>query len=92
MRNFRDLIGRKWSDGKFVCVGLDTDPRKLPDCLEGTTLEQMLTFNMGIAMAVKDFAAAFKLNLWFYLGQGEDGLKALVQTCQVLRQIGRAHV
>lgn len=86
MRNFRDLIGQKWADGRFVCVGLDTDSRKLPDHLEGTTLERMLAFNVAIAMAVQDFVAAFKLNLWFYLGQGEDGLKALIQTCEVLRR------
>jgi orotidine-5'-phosphate decarboxylase len=30
VRNFMQLLRRKWDEGKFVCVGLDSDAGKLP--------------------------------------------------------------
>ena len=32
-RNFREMLETKWAEDKFVCVGLDTDPAKIPECM-----------------------------------------------------------
>ena len=63
----------------FVCVGLDSDISKLPECLE---MEQnpILRFNEEIVRATKNKAACYKLNLAFYLAAGRTGFDALERT------------
>ena len=67
------------SAGKFVCVGLDTDPLKLPSHLSSFN-NSVVEFNRRIIEATKESAAAYKLNLAFYESEGIDGLKNLEET------------
>ncbi len=53
------------SDGKYICVGLDTEISKIPVHLKSTE-NPILEFNKQIIEATKNLAAAYKINLAFY--------------------------
>jgi len=77
-RNFRELLEAKWNEGKFVCVGLDSEQGKIPEAArKGSARETMLAFNRAIIDATKDLVCAFKLNPAFYEAEGEEGWRAL---------------
>jgi len=65
--------------GSLVCVGLDSQLDKLPECVSGAA-NSIWEFNRAIIDATKDYAAAFKPNLAFYLADGVRGLTALYET------------
>ena len=65
--------------GKFICVGLDTDPKKIPHHLSGSK-KPVIEFNKKIIEFTKDLAAAYKLNLAFYESEGTVGLENLEET------------
>ena len=66
-------------EGKFICVGLDTDHKKIPLHLS-TIKNPVVKFNRKIIDATKDSAAAYKLNLAFYESAGIKGLENLEET------------
>lgn len=79
-------IARKRS---FLCVGLDSDPLKLPKCvLENTSsqAEAMLAFNKAIIDAVAPYCVAFKPNTAFYEALGAEGWQVLQQTVDYIRE------
>ncbi len=63
----------------FLCVGLDTDPRKVPDCLRRAS-DPVLAFNKAIIDATSDLCVAYKPNLAFYESMGAKGWKTLEKT------------
>jgi len=63
----------------LLCVGLDTDPQKLPKHL-GTTKNAVLRFNQSIIGATQDLVCAYKINLAFYEALGERGWHILKET------------
>jgi len=65
--------------GKYICVGLDTDPKKLPSHLYSLK-NPVVEFNKRIIESTKDTAAAYKLNLAFYESEGIAGLENLEET------------
>ncbi|MCW9066290.1 MAG: orotidine-5'-phosphate decarboxylase [Ignavibacteriaceae bacterium] len=65
--------------GKYICVGLDTDPMKLPPHLNSLK-NPVVEFNKKIIESTKDAAAAYKLNLAFYESDGIGGLENLEET------------
>jgi len=65
--------------GKYICVGLDTDPKKLPEHLYSLK-NPVIEFNKKIIETTKDSAAAYKLNLAFYESEGIKGLENLEET------------
>jgi len=67
----------------MLCVGLDTDPQKLPAHLPRTA-EGVVTFNRAIIEATAEFAAAYKVNTAFYEALGIDGWHALEETRKLL--------
>lgn len=69
-------IGAKKS---LLCVGLDTDPAKLPAPLRSVD-NGVAIFNKAIIDATKEFAVAYKLNTAFYEAQGIAGWRALEET------------
>jgi len=79
-----ELLQAKQEEGKFVCVGLDSDPAKLPPHLvsryEGGAQYQ---FNRQIIEATAGIAGAYKLNRAFY--GGERGYESLLLTMRYLR-------
>ncbi|MEK7531489.1 MAG: orotidine-5'-phosphate decarboxylase [Patescibacteria group bacterium] len=86
-RNFRELLEGKWSQGKFVCVGLDSEFGKIPESAhvggnecavhEGNTV---VAFNRAIVEATKDLVCAYKPNSAFYEAYGAEGIAALQRT------------
>ena len=66
----------------FLCVGLDTDPAKLPAGV-GT-----LEFNKAIIDATREFAVSYKPNLAFYEAMGRQGWDILEET---VAYIGNEH-
>ena len=75
-------IKRKQS---FLCVGLDTDIKKIPDfLLDGH--EPIFAFNKAIIDATADLCVAYKPNLAFYECLGLKGWKALEKTVMHIRE------
>lgn len=73
--------------GTMLCVGLDTDVAKLPDCVRKgrTAAEAVLEFNRRIIDATAPHCIAYKPNLAFYEALGPDGLRILDATVGYLR-------
>lgn len=65
--------------GRYICIGLDSDPKKLPVHIYSYK-KPVVEFNRQIIEATKDSAAAYKLNLAFYESEGTTGLKNLEET------------
>jgi len=63
----------------LLCVGLDTDPVKLPAHL-GKSRSAVLRFNERIIEATSDLACAYKLNVAFYEALGNHGWQVLRDT------------
>lgn len=66
-------------NNSYVCVGLDTDIKKIPQCLKSAD-NPMLEFNKQIIDATKDYVAAYKPNFAFYISEGITGIKTLKET------------
>ncbi len=67
----------------LLCIGLDTDPSKLPSSL-GTSKGAVAQFNRLIIDATSDLVCAYKLNLAFYESLGERGWRILKETLSVI--------
>ena len=69
----------------FLCVGLDTDLRKIPVSLSGKH-DPMYEFNKAIIDATADLCVAYKPNMAFYEVNGARGWESLARTVQYLRE------
>lgn len=81
-----DNITRKRS---FLCVGLDSDPLKLPKCVLDNAIspaQAMLEFNKAVIDAVAPYCVAFKPNTAFYEALGAEGWEVLDQTVAYIRK------
>lgn len=74
------LITKKQS---FLCVGLDTDPEKLPKHLPQSA-EGVFEFNKGIIEATLPYAVSYKFNIAFYESMGIDGWKVLERSLKLV--------
>jgi orotidine-5'-phosphate decarboxylase len=63
----------------LLCIGLDTDPSKLPPLLTGGRMG-VVAFNRRIIEATADLVCAYKLNLAFYEASGREGWQDLRST------------
>ena len=80
-----DNIARK---GSFLCVGLDTDLKKMPQHIvanSATTAEAIFTFNKAISDATAPYCVAYKPNLAFYECFGIEGWQAFEQTVNYIK-------
>jgi orotidine-5'-phosphate decarboxylase len=82
-RNFMELISARWDEGKFVCVGLDSDVTKLPRSIAAHR-DAQLEFNERIIDATHDLVCAYKPNLAFYASS--YGMLKLRQTITFLQE------
>lgn len=76
---YSELSNQIYQKQSYLCVGLDTDIRKLPRHLL-TGQDPVFTFNKAIIDATADFAVAYKPNLAFYEAQGPRGWESLQKT------------
>jgi orotidine-5'-phosphate decarboxylase len=81
-----DLVAERWKEGRFLCVGLDTDYAKIAGRFPGETVSSAIfRFNREIIEATAEWVCAFKPNSAFYEGQGLAGMEALIATNRFLR-------
>ncbi|MBR3716680.1 MAG: orotidine-5'-phosphate decarboxylase [Bacteroidaceae bacterium] len=71
--------------GTFLCVGLDTDIKKIPECLLQEE-DPIFTFNKAIIDATADLCIAYKPNLAFYESMGVKGWIAFEKTVRYIKQ------
>jgi orotidine-5'-phosphate decarboxylase len=78
---FRNIKHKK----SFLCVGLDTDYKKIPKLLLHKEYP-VFEFNKRIIDATQAFAVAYKLNMAFYETLGAAGYMSLEMTVTYLRE------
>jgi orotidine-5'-phosphate decarboxylase len=67
----------------LLCVGLDTDPARIPVSLQKSE-DPVLEFNRRIIEATSDLVCAYKLNVAFYEAMGSEGWQALHRTLDLI--------
>lgn len=80
-----ELVENIFRKGSFLCVGLDTDIKKIPECVTGSPAERIIAFNKAIIDATAPYCVAYKPNIAFYESLGADGWKALEETVAYIR-------
>jgi orotidine-5'-phosphate decarboxylase len=73
------LIEQIRKKGTFLCVGLDTDPNRIPQHLKQGK-DPVFTFNKAIIDATAAHCVAYKPNLAFYEAMGPAGMESLART------------
>ena len=63
----------------YLCVGLDTDPQKIPAHLRSSE-DPVFEFNKQIIDATHEYCIAYKPNIAFYEAQGPRGWHSLKKT------------
>ena len=81
----KELIQKIRDKRSFLCVGLDTDLRKVPQCILGEE-DPIFAFNKAIIDATAPYCVAYKPNLAFYEAEGVKGLAAFEKTVQYLKE------
>lgn len=83
----QQLVAQIRQKKSYLCVGLDTDIRKIPPhLLEGP--DPVLHFNKTIIDATRDQCVAYKINTAFYEAMGAKGWEIMDAT---VRYIGKEH-
>ncbi len=72
--------------GSYLCIGLDSDPGKIPAHLNREA-HPVFAFNRAIIDATHDLAVAYKPNLAFYEAMGTDGMDQLAMTVDYIRSV-----
>jgi len=83
--NKQELFEQIKQKKSFLCVGLDTDLKKIPTHLLKEE-DPIFTFNKAIIDATAEFCVAYKPNLAFYECQGVKGWIALEKTVRYIRE------
>ena len=83
--NRQQLIHQITTKRTFLCVGLDTDLKKVPQHLLDTD-DPIFGFNKAIIDATAPYCVAYKPNLAFYEAAGVKGLMAFERTVKYLKQ------
>ena len=92
----QELIEQIKQKQSFLCVGLDTDINKIPECVKKLVDDQcedeedrlaiyIYAFNKFIIDATAPYCVAYKPNLAFYECYGIDGLYAYDRTVNYLK-------
>lgn len=63
----------------YLCVGLDTEPNKIPAHLQKNP-NAVINFNKAIIDATKDFCVSYKINTAFYEAMGVQGWQIMEET------------
>ena len=67
----------------YLCVGLDTDPEKIPPSLRELE-DPVFEFNRRIIDATLDYCVAYKLNTAFYEVSGSAGWESMKKTAEYI--------
>lgn len=82
--NKQELIKQIKEKRSFLCVGLDSDIKKLPACVLGSE-DPVFEFNKAIIDATAPYTVAYKPNLAFYEATGVKGWISLEKTVQYIK-------
>ena len=77
--NRNELVEQIKQKKSYLCVGLDTDPAKIPAHLLNEK-DPIFAFNKAIIDATLPYCVAYKINTAFYEAQGLNGWAALEKT------------
>ncbi len=77
-----EKLNKKLDSSLFICVGLDSDKKKIPPSLHKEK-DPLLIFNKKIIDSTFDQAAAYKLNFAFYESEGQKGIELLEETVEL---------
>ena len=80
----QELIENIRRKKSFLCVGLDTDLKKIPEHLLKED-DPIFAFNKAIIDATAPYCVAYKPNLAFYEAFGVKGLMAFEKTVKYLK-------
>lgn len=83
--NRQELINEIFCKRTFLCVGLDTDIKKIPGHLLGNE-DPIFDFNKAIIDATADYCVAYKPNLAFYEAGGIKGMVSFERTIKYLKE------
>lgn len=83
--NRTELIENIRRKGSFLCVGLDTDIKKIPEHLLSEP-DPIFAFNKAIIDATAPYCVAYKPNTAFYESLGVEGWAALAKTVDYIRE------
>lgn len=77
---FQNIIEKQ----SFLCVGLDSDIEKLPECLKDKD-DPVFEFNKQIIDATAPYTVAYKPNIAFYECYGVRGWNSLIKTVDYIK-------
>ena len=83
--NRQQLIEQIRQKRSFLCVGLDTDPKKMPQCVFDMH-DPVFEFNKAIIDATAPYCVAYKPNLAFYEAFGLKGMESFIKTVNYLKE------
>ncbi|MBO4611790.1 MAG: orotidine-5'-phosphate decarboxylase [Bacteroidaceae bacterium] len=81
----KELIENIWRKKSFLCVGLDTDIKKIPQHLLAEE-DPIFAFNKAIIDATAPYCIAYKPNLAFYEAHGVKGIVAFEKTVKYIKE------
>lgn len=81
-----ELVENIKNKRSFLCVGLDTDIKKIPAHLIELKDDPIFEFNKAIIDATAPYCVAYKPNLAFYESLGVEGQMSLEKTIKYLKQ------
>ena len=83
--NRKELVNQIREKKSFLCVGLDTDLKKIPEHLLKEE-DPIFAFNKAIIDATAPYCVAYKPNLAFYEAFGVKGMMAFEKTIKYLKE------
>lgn len=88
--NRTELVQEIFKKKSFLCVGLDTDIQKMPECIKGED-DPIFSFNKAIIDATAPYCIAYKPNLAFYECYGLQGMAAFEKTVAYIKEFYPKH-
>jgi orotidine-5'-phosphate decarboxylase len=82
--NRQEVIKQIRQKKSFLCVGLDTDPKKVPQCILDL-YDPVFEFNKAVIDATAPYCVAYKPNLAFYEAYGLNGMETFAKTVRYLK-------
>ena len=83
--NRKQLIEQIFQKKTFLCVGLDPDIRKMPECVQQEE-DPIFFFNKQIIDATAPYCVSYKPNLAFYEAYGLEGMVSFKRTISYLKE------
>lgn len=88
--NRKQLVEQIFRKKTFLCVGLDPDIRKVPECVQQEE-DPIFFFNKQIIDATAPYCVAYKPNLAFYECMGVKGMISFEHTVEYLQKFYPHH-